>query len=155
MRSIAIVALAACQQEAPLPTAPSSPTEPSYALAAHTIVASLNSGDDASIAQYLDAGNIRIETTCPVCSDPQGVGIEPTPSVEVLSRPEFIALIHRAGQRLERGPYEFRIAAKLACDDACCTAPTGPLAPNQYYVADVCFRPGAMLASIAYLDAAE
>lgn len=132
-----------------------SPAPPSLSFAAKAVIASLDSGDDESIEKYLDAGSIRIEWTCPVCTDLQGARVEPTPGAKILSRAEFIAFVHGAEQRLERGPYEFRAPLRLTCDDACCSGPTGRLAPNQLYVTEVCFRPGPKLASITYLDAAE
>lgn len=163
MRGVVVVALAACYRDAPSPASTPAPaaTPPSLAVATSAVIASLDSGDDASIAEYLDGGSIRLEGTCPVCDDPEGTGVEEgagvasTPVVEVLDRAAFIAFVRNADQRLERGPISFRAPVELTCDDACCAGPTGPLAPNQRYVTEVCFRPGAKLASITYLDATE
>lgn len=158
MRRIVLVVLAACYREAPSRTAPPQPVlsrAADLSRAANAIIASLDSGDAGSIAKYLDAGSITIEWGCPVCNDPEGTGVEPTPLTDVLSRGAFIAFVHGAEQRLERGPYSFHAPVRLTCDDSCCTGPTGPLAPNQLYVTQVCFRPGAKLASITYLDATD
>lgn len=150
MRITVLVGLAACYREAPSRAVPA---PPDLSRAAKTIIASLDSGDDHSIAMYLDTGSITLHSSCPICDDPEGIGIAPTSTGEVLSRAAFIALVHGAEQRLERGPYSFHAPVRLTCDDVCCTGPTGPLAPNQLYVTQVCFRPGAKLSSITYLDA--
>ncbi|MFN0250770.1 MAG: hypothetical protein ACKV2T_28075 [Kofleriaceae bacterium] len=160
MRCVLLVVLAACYREAPSREAPSlaapslaAPSPPDLSRAARAIIASLDSGDVGSIATYLDADIITIESSCPVCDDPEGTGVVSTPSIGVLTRAAFIAFVQDAELRLERGPYSFHAPVRLTCDDSCCTGPTGPLVPNQLYVTRVCFRPGAKLASIAYLDA--
>ena len=155
MRGIVLIALTACYRETPSPTVSAPAAQPSLSVASKAIIDSLNSGNDAAIAEYLDTGSIRIEWTCPVCSDPQDLGIEERPAVQVVRRAEFIAIVRAAEWRIEQGPHEFRAPVQLTCGDTCCTGPTGSLSPNQLYVTEICFRPGPKLASITYLDAAE
>lgn len=154
MRSVVLVlVVGACHRDVP---ARSAPTRPDLSRATRAIITSLDSGDDESIAQYLDTGTITIEWSCPVCDDPEGTGSEAsTRLTDVLGRAAFITFVQGAEQRLERGPYSFHAPRSLTCDERCCAGPTGELVPNQLYVTEVCFRPGGKLASITYLDATE
>ncbi|HLL25174.1 MAG TPA: hypothetical protein VK427_23730 [Kofleriaceae bacterium] len=106
-----LLVVAACYRDAPSRTAAS---RPNLERAAKAIIASLDSGDDESIAKYLDDRSITMEWRCPVCDDPEGTGIESRPATDVLSRAAFIALVRGAEQRLERGPYSFHAPVQLS-----------------------------------------
>ena len=116
--------------------------------AAEAVLASLNSGDLASIERYLDGDAIRIESACSVCT-------ELTSSADHRSAAGFRAFVREATRRFEAGPYTHLRPVFLFCDDRCCAGPTGMLSHTAIFVTSVCFRgprDAPKLASIDVID---
>lgn len=117
-------------------------------VAATTILASLDSGDVAAVAPYLDpARPVVLAAACSVCDRPRV-------DTRRLSRARFQAFVRAAERRRAEGPTSYNPPQLLFCDARCCGGPTGMLSHTQVFVTDVCFHPGKR-PRLARIDAVD